>query len=480
MYGYNLGLGSGGNRLPRDIKSLITATNGTLRTLAGPSHAYSAAAGQVPDGLGGVQVNTIPPVHSGGYYGGPAYTNLFAGGPTGVEAEVLTVQKYCLQCVGGSVDAGAYGTATPTEPLVFTASAASQDFTPTGCTEWMLSAAGGYVFPIIPPGQSVVSTSGTTTGNGIQVPLTGSDAADRLIECFQGVPDGTELVTNGTFDTNTTGWLLAGGIGTSTSENGWLRVTNVGEATVYYSFTTQIGARYKLNITRGAVNIPGSPQLRVGNAPAATQLLSTGISVPGSYVYEFTATATTTYISLNNNNSTAGAWCEWDNISVQKLNPAVGTVGVLMKMGAASAGIPANLEANALTIRDSKFDLMVGDGAGIKRILGATDGTLSIFLNSSWDRDEYHMKFVEFNGTKFRVGNKRYSEAGVAIDANIVWSHATLAGGATFDGSFGPTTFLRWFLNSSIPNWMRVMMVSNQAGLGDTELLRRIMKYGKF
>lgn len=451
----------GGSTIPSDITSLITATGGQLRTLAGPDAQFSAVAGQVPDGLGGVQASTIAPVQEAGYYGGPAYTNLFAGGPTAPEAKSLTAQKYCLQCVGGSVDAGAYGTATPSAPLIFTASAGSQTFTPTGCTAWMLTAAGGYVYPIIPPGQSVVSTIGTTGGNGVSIPLTGSAKADTLIACYRGVPDGVDTLDLSTPSNIGVGITNSGGgLYTYTSSNGQLAFTGLG-----------IGKRYLLKFS--FVHVGGTIY---GNLSQYWDFI---LSSSGDYQYEFTANDTVFFI--NSASVTGELFLE----SIRELtSPATGTVAVLMRMGVGNTELTPSTEGkNVLSVGDSAFVPLYfrGGSTDINATpVNGSDGSSYPEFVGSWSSHEYHLKVVEYNGTKFRVGNQRFNEDGTAIDAGMVWSHATLAGGANFDGSFDPTTFERWFLNSTVPNHMRARFVSNQAGLGDAEIIRRLRKYGKF
>jgi len=155
-----------GLTIPSHLKLLWCANRAGAdhkRSLKGNSLTINYPTGVIP----GPDGTTLPSTSVGyfegkGVYGGPALTNLLAA-PTEARTVALTAQKYCLQCADGSVDAGAYGTATPSSPLIFTASAGNATFTPTGVTKWMLSASGGYVFPIIPASVSVVSTASGST-----------------------------------------------------------------------------------------------------------------------------------------------------------------------------------------------------------------------------------------------------------------------------------------------------------------------------
>ena len=157
-------------------------------------------------------------------------------------------------------------------------------------------------------------------------------------------------------------------------------------------------------------------------------------------------------------------------------NNAVGTIAVLMRMGAASADLSTT--QNLMTPNDTSVTLY---HRGNTRVVAAYDGTNGpIISGTDWGRGEYHLKIVEYDGTKCRAGNQRYGANGVPIDADIVWSHSSLGVSTAFDGSFNPTTFLRLLLDNTAPNQMRCHWVGNQHSLGNTEIIRRSRKYGKF
>jgi hypothetical protein len=149
-------------------------------------------------------------------------------------------------------------------------------------------------------------------------------------------------------------------------------------------------------------------------------------------------------------------------------------------MGASAAEIPNSTILNMLSAKDAPSELLFASigAASEDNIANSSDGTATASVAATtWNRKEFHYRVIESNGTKFRVGVKRYSSAMVPIDTNIVWSHATLAGGANFDGSFNPTTFLRFFLNNTVPNNLKLAWTSNQHSLGETEIERRRTTY---
>ena len=191
------------------IPGLLSLWNAKTPSLCqvGPQ-IQTSVAGNQPDADG----NMVPwPVnHPGkGVMVQPAYSELFNADPTGPVTKTLTAQKYCVQCfgTGAEVVCGAFGTATAETPLQFTGTAADCLFTPTDCEHWMLTAAGGYVFPRVGKGLSVTSTASTSGGNGLAIPLNaqmtaalsgGAFTAAAL--CWMGVGSGEFSVAK--FDNN--------------------------------------------------------------------------------------------------------------------------------------------------------------------------------------------------------------------------------------------------------------------------------------
>ncbi len=133
---------------------------------------------------------------------------------------------------------------------------------------------------------------------------------------------GPELVSNGEFTSGTTGWTLTGG-GTFTASGGVARLQNpttpLAEATVYATTATVIGRSYLFVFTLVGSSAGQTLSVRVGTAAGGTQNAVRSATVAGKYQVIFTATATTTFITLNQNINTANAWSDWDNISVREV-----------------------------------------------------------------------------------------------------------------------------------------------------------------
>jgi len=125
-----------------------------------------------------------------------------------------------------------------------------------------------------------------------------------------------ELVTNGTFDTDTSGWT---GNGTSilTIDNGAIKVDRNGGSFTDQAFqdiTTEVGKRYKLSVEIVSIPTAFATARVVG---ASGQLADIGTyNAPGVYHVEFVADSTTTRIDLRPTLSITGV-SVFDNVSVK-------------------------------------------------------------------------------------------------------------------------------------------------------------------
>lgn len=114
----------------------------------------------------------------------------------------------------------------------------------------------------------------------------------------------TELVTNGTFDTDATGWTastatLTGGVDSIGSRDNVLKVDTAG-GYGYQAITTKTGHFYKLTFMHFSSG-SGNGYLYVGTAAGGSQLYTSGNLTDTSWTTKtigFVATGTTTYISV--------------------------------------------------------------------------------------------------------------------------------------------------------------------------------------
>lgn len=130
----------------------------------------------------------------------------------------------------------------------------------------------------------------------------------------------TQMITNGTFDTDTTGWTFQAGNSTATVSSGGVTVLN-GIAAVnyfYQAITTVVGQLYLATGEITAATASSYRFRKADNNTATANVVDIGTAATtGSKYRVFVATATTTYIIMQVNGAGVGA--TFDNISVKAL-----------------------------------------------------------------------------------------------------------------------------------------------------------------
>lgn len=132
----------------------------------------------------------------------------------------------------------------------------------------------------------------------------------------------TELVTNGNFETDASGWTAAGNTLSSVSggqSGNCLQLSyNSGANYAYQAISTVVGATYNYSIWN-KLGTTANTQIKIGTSPDDTTQFYSGILADANwtqYSGTFVASATTTYVTLNNLTSTAGKTALFDSVSV--------------------------------------------------------------------------------------------------------------------------------------------------------------------
>lgn len=127
---------------------------------------------------------------------------------------------------------------------------------------------------------------------------------------------GNQLITNGTFDTTTTGWTNKSvATGTFTVSAGAAQLAAGAGADIAAcetSFTTVVGVVYTLTFTVGV----GALDMKIGTATGLADVKASSSYAAGAQSVVFTATSTTTFIYFAN--STASTTHTLDNVSILK------------------------------------------------------------------------------------------------------------------------------------------------------------------
>lgn len=135
-----------------------------------------------------------------------------------------------------------------------------------------------------------------------------------------------ELVTNGAFDTNTTGWV-AGANTTISIDNGNLKVlqTTTTAGYAYQIISTVVGKKYVIKTTLSYESVATVGHLYVSSLGANLSDIVYNNSGLGTKAIEFVAQSTQTYITLKNSYSVASSYSEFDNVSVHELDLEIGS-----------------------------------------------------------------------------------------------------------------------------------------------------------
>lgn len=144
---------------------------------------------------------------------------------------------------------------------------------------------------------------------------------------------GDELVTNGTFDTDISGWTGVNAVLSSVA--GVLRVSDNGVyTTAYQAISTVIGNVYK--VTFDFVGSDGfgynygyGNTIPDGATYYAENTFNSSDTIAKTVSYEFVASSTTTYIIFG---SQGTYYSEYDNISVREINPLSVSIAMMGEM----------------------------------------------------------------------------------------------------------------------------------------------------
>lgn len=143
----------------------------------------------------------------------------------------------------------------------------------------------------------------------------------------------SELVTNGTFPTDTSGWnasqsslsVVAGAMRVTVSTNGLAAYGR-------QSITTEVGKMYTAKATLVTDGTGAAMYFYVGTTASSNDLGYANYSAPGELTFSFVATSTTTHISVLSGaaSALAGEYAEWDNISIKEsvVQPVLTATGI--------------------------------------------------------------------------------------------------------------------------------------------------------
>ena len=295
--------------------------------------------------------------------------------------------------------------------------------------------------------------------------------ADTTAETITG---SGELVTNGTFDTDTTGWTATISASLTVVSNR-LQVTQgaAGSAAVSTVIPLVIGKTYTLTWNQQAGT--GSPLLSGWSNPSAGTSIIVNTGGVGDKTATFTATTTTLYLTLTFNGGPDGQTASFDNISVKLAEPdrsvknsGLIVNGTLTKAAvAAGAGLVAYSGFSAANYLEQPYTSNLDFGTGDFCVMGWVSMSVLGQAQVFFDR----------------------STAGVsATQLSIFWSSGSQVlkaaiGSAALSSTYAFTVNTRALVmlirrGGVAELWANGTLVGSAAYTGDATQVGAVVKYG--
>ena len=137
----------------------------------------------------------------------------------------------------------------------------------------------------------------------------------------------TELITNGEFTSNITSWTTIAGAGSAAYNSGGNGRARLNDYAIYQAISTVKNKTYKIQVRAYDTASTGQAfKVQVGTAAEGTQNLSTTLTVTnfgeGKILdTTFTATATTTYVTINNTSTATNMDVDYVRVSRSDIAP---------------------------------------------------------------------------------------------------------------------------------------------------------------
>lgn len=223
---------------------------------------------------------------------------------------------------------------------------------------------------------------------------TGEWTASAWVNIPTTLPDlsfpviGSELITNGTFDTDTVGWTADWGT-IAWVAGGQIKTTSIGSSypgRAYQVISTQAGKVYRIT---GNIISATNPQAKItianGTGPLSTTIAErAGV---GSVSFSFVAQSNQSIITLRSSTLANGDEAIFDNISIREVGPAIvfdrsSSSGTRLLLGINALGQLTSEAFDGTTTRSVTSTATYNTGQWLKaRVNYTTDGSLALMVN---------------------------------------------------------------------------------------------------
>jgi len=215
-------------------------------------------------------------------------------------------------------------------------------------------------------------------------------ATESLARTIGASTYGSELVTNGTFDTNTTGWT-AGAQGALSAVGGTLRVTLVSDGfgrAISSAIATVAGRTYRVSVMPVSSVATGASGIAMGasssNDSTSLELAVVAVPVLGALaVFTFIATGSASYVKVGTSSGwLTGNTANFDNISCQEIVTQTATTGDFFQL--TTDGRFYGLNKNRLLSTATLGTQTVQLGAGTYTLSSTTGSTGSVAISGTF------------------------------------------------------------------------------------------------
>tara|TARA_R110000851_G_scaffold57574_1_gene134050 strand:- start:5302 stop:7770 length:2469 start_codon:yes stop_codon:yes gene_type:complete len=275
---------------------------------------------------------------------------------------------------------------------------------------------------------------------------------------------GTELVTNGTFDSDVSGWVdPADSRSTSSFVSNKLRITNAGSGGGY-GFVTQaiatvVGKAYTFTTETLTVGTAYSRRIFTGTSVGSSNLGASTANSDYVHTVTFIATGVTTYIAVQLFTTSLSAECDFDNISVHLADTdrsvnanGLAVHGTITKSAVATgADLVAYSGFSASNYLEQPYNSDLDFGTGDFSVMGWVSLTGDGSTDYIFERDNAASAGVKtfislINGVvNFNVGSVNLATASVVADDVLTFIVCVRVAGVAY-------TYVNGILSNSIAN----------------------------
>jgi hypothetical protein len=289
-----------------------------------------------------------------------------------------------------------------------------------------------------------------------------------MLDKSKGLVLGPELVTNGTFDTDTSGWSPVSGPASVTVSSGQVTITNAagdGLSGISQSLTVVVGKTYI--VSSELVSATELAQIRVGIAAA-------GLEYYAGTSNQIIFTATNTSMAVGVYCRTAGGSATWDNISVKEL-PGFHATQATTAARPILARVPARGRANLLE-RTEEFDNAVWTKGEVTITADATLSPNGATTADAMDEAAVGAShYVSQNVTlssgmvtisafaKQKAGSRYLQLRPFGIGTGKAFANFDLTAGEVVTGGTGGTEFVSASMVDVGDGWYQCILVGNYA-----------------